>query len=252
MRNCLIGLILVVAVLAFSPVMAAQTAAPSGATGAGATLQTPDGKPDLSGIWYRPTRLIGFSEGEPPMRPEAKEKYDAAWDGETGILSEVPPTACLSFGTPRMYFARSPFEIFQVPGRVIMIFEAYRQARIIYTDGRGHPEGTPDSFMGHSIGKWDGETLVVETTGFYGEGVTLVDRSHPHSDALRVVERFRRVNYDTLEIDILIDDPQVYTKPWGGKMPFELEPDWELMENFTCFEDFEKTLPEMFGAAKDD
>jgi len=186
------------------------------------------------------------------MQPEAKEKYDATWDGETGILSEVPPTACLSFGVPRMYFARSPFEIFQVPGRVIMIFEAYRQARIIYTDGRGHTEGAPDSFMGHSIGKWDGDTLVVETTGFYGEGLTLVDRSHPHSGALRVVERFRRVNYDTLEIDILIDDPQVYTKPWGGKMPFELQTDWELMESFTCLEDFEKTLPEILGAAKGD
>ncbi len=251
MRIFIIGSILVVAVLAFSPGMAAQTAAQSGATGADATLQTPDGKPDLSGIWYRPTRFLGFSEEEPPMQPAVEEKYKT-WKVARGILSEIPPIACLSFGMPRIYFARSPFEIFQVPGRVIMIFEAFRQARIIYTDGRGHPEGAPDSFMGHSIGKWDGDTLVVETTGFYGEGKSLVDRSHPHSDALRVVERFQRVNYDTLEIDVLIDDPQVYTKPWGGKMPFELEPDWELMESFTCIEDFEKKLPEMFGAAKDD
>ncbi len=170
------------------------------------------------------------------MKPEAKEKYDAAWDGETGILSEVPPTACLSFGTPRMYFARSPFEIFQVPGRVIMIFEAYRQARIIYTDGRGHLEGAPASFMGHSIGKWDGDTLVVDTVGINSTSSWIDRAGTPHSDALHVVERFRRLDHGTLEVEFLFDDPKAYTKPWGGKKVYKLGEGWEILEHVVCEE----------------
>ena len=107
--------------------------------------------------------------------------------------------------------------------------------RRIYMDGREHPEGWPFGWMGHSIGNWDGDTLVVDTVGLNDR--TWMDRGGtPHSDALHVVERFRRVAHDTLEIDFLFDDPKAFTKPWGAKKVYRLRPDWEVLEDIACEE----------------
>lgn len=259
MRNRFIGLILaVMAVLAVPTVILAQTAPQSGAAKA---------TPDLTGIWAHP----GFhpelenpngSLVIAPMQPWAAEKYQAIqratdpnntklWDAEGRNIVEhaIDPFrgACVPAGVPRVYFSRVLFEIYQVPGRVIEIFEASSMVRVIYTDGRKHPENAPHTFMGHSVGRWDGDTLVVETVGLRGNDETWLDRGgHPHTEALRVVERIRRVKHDTLEVDLLFDDPKTYTKPWGGGVAFELRPGWELMENLNCEEHFQKDhMPEV-------
>ncbi len=255
MRNRLIGsflgsILAVVAVLAFSPVILAQTAAQSGAARVEDIRSTPDGKPDLSGVWSRAGTAVDGTSGfgwlkmgeEPPMQPWAAERYRLAREGTRNATvrgrDELDPIlypACLPHGTPRAYLFFA-VEIVQAPGRVYILYESNHQVRRIYTDGREVPEGWPPSFMGYSIGRWDGDTLVVETEALLG----LKDRAwidtlgHPHTDALRVVERIRRVDHNTLEIDFLFDDPKAYTKPWGGKKVFHLKPDWEIMEQIVC------------------
>jgi hypothetical protein len=120
-------------------------------------------------------------------------------------------------------------EIFQVPGRVIMLFEFDHHIRQIYTDGRGHNKDLPTAWMGDSIGKWEGDTLVVDTTNFNDK--TWLDRGgHPHSEQLHLIERIHRSDPDLLQIDITIEDPVAYTKPWTAQETFQLRPKWNIME----------------------
>ena len=173
------------------------------------------------------------------MQPWAAEKYKLARQGMRDIYEsgrdELDPTYnCFPPGIPRIYSTPRPFEIHQVPGVVLQLFEWDHWVRRIYTDGRKHPEGYPITWMGHSIGKWDGDTLVVDTIGI-NDRSWLDSLGHPLSDALHVVERFRRVNRDTLEIDFLFDDPKTYTKPWTGKKVYRLQrPGFEVMEDVVC------------------
>ena len=128
-------------------------------------------------------------------------------------------------------------EIMQVPGRVVMLFEYDHFVRQIFTDGRQHPQDMPPSWMGDSIGKWEGNTLVVDTVGFNDK--TWLDLvGHPHTDALHLVERLRRVSHDTMTIDISIDDPKAYTRPWVAHSIYELKPDWNIGE-VICEDDVE-------------
>jgi hypothetical protein len=141
-----------------------------------------------------------------------------------------PDTKCFPPGVPRIYLERrEPFEILQIAGRVVMIFEYDHFVRQIYVEGHRHPKDPTPTWMGDSIGRWEGNTLIVDTVGF-NDKTWLDYAGHPHSDALHVVERLRRVDHDTLEIDVTIDDPKTYTKPWGGRMFFELKPSWILGE----------------------
>ena len=101
--------------------------------------------------------------------------------------------------------------------------------RQIHTDGRDHPKDLLPTWLGDSIGKWDGDTLVVDTVGFNDK--TWIDNTGlPHSDALHLVERLRRVSHDVLQLDITVDDPKAYTKPWSVQRVFDLKPDWEIGE----------------------
>jgi len=238
-----------VGALALSPALLAQAAAPEAGARGGPIPRAADGKPDLSGIWDR----AGNADGtpgfgwlklgeEPPMQPWAAERYRLARASATNPAirgkDELDPILypyCLPHGTPRAYLFM-PFEIAQVPGRVYILHESNRQTRRIYTDGRTVPEGWPPSFMGYSVGRWDGDTLVVETSHLIGlQGSAWIDTlGHPHTDALRIRERIRRVTYDTLEIDFLFDDPKAYTRPWTAKKVFRLKPDWEIMEQIVC------------------
>jgi len=124
-----------------------------------------------------------------------------------------------------------PMEIIQTPGRVIMFFEYGNYVRQIFTDGRKHQNLTA-TWMGDSIGKWEGDTLVVDVTGFNDK--TWVDsEGHPHSDALHVVERIRRTDHDHLLDEITVDDPKAYTKPLTTKRAFDYQQDWNIAE-FVC------------------
>jgi hypothetical protein len=101
--------------------------------------------------------------------------------------------------------------------------------RVIHTDGRPHPQDPNPTFKGDATGHWEGDTLVVDTAGLNDK--TWLDQvGHPHSDSLHVVERIRRVNRDTLQDDLTIDDPRAYAKPWTGQQVFKLKPAWRLSE----------------------
>jgi hypothetical protein len=244
MRNRLLGLTLaVVATLAGSPAFHAQTAETAVAKAHARVAPA-----DLSGVWRRSRRApdkarrytiyeLAFSitNDTPPMTPWAEERYKANKPnvGPRAVSlteSNDPIMQCSPPGVPRIYLIRGePVEIANIPGRVVMLFEYDHFVRNIYTDGREHPKDLNPSWMGDAIGKWDGDTLVVDTVGFNDK--TWIDNDgHPHTEDLHVVERMRRVNHDTLTIDTTIEDPKAYTKSWGGHATYDLKPDWNLGE----------------------
>jgi hypothetical protein len=194
----------------------------------------------LAGTWaLRAPRGAGFTwynyalmADEPPMTPwaEAKFKENKPSFGPNQQEDSNDPTySCVPNSVPRVYAAvQAAMQIVEVPGRSMMFFG--RSLRQIYTDGRQHPPGLRPLWMGHSIGKWDGDTFVVDT-------VDLNDRNwldrmgHPHSDKLHLIERFRRVDYNTLLLDITIDDPIAYTKTWQAtQRTFRLRQDARAVE----------------------
>jgi hypothetical protein len=123
-----------------------------------------------------------------------------------------------------------PFKIVQTPGLVVILHEAstgdfFRQ---IFTDGRELPTNPNPTWRGYSVGRWDGDTLVVDVAGFNGE--TWIGPGYPHTDALHIIERFRRRDVGHLEIEIVVDDPRAYTSPWTIKLTPQLVPDTELLE----------------------
>ncbi len=240
MRNHLMGSILsLVIVFTSYLVLLAQSAGQQESTKA----QNTASQTDLSGLWvlHAPASAsaysdFAFSKEEPPMTPWAAAKYRAAKpvfgpNKKPAKDSNDPVYGCFPPGLPRIYLHRRPMEIVQNSNEVIMMFEYARLVRQIYTDGRKHDEFLdPPLWMGDSIGKWEGDTLVVDVIGFNDK--TWLDRiGHPHSDALHVVERIRRVAHGTLEDDITIDDSKAYSKPWTIHTTFELQPgvdlDWE-------------------------
>ena len=202
--------------------------------------------PDLSGIWTQQAGRLGgrFSAEEAPLQPWALELYKTNREGVTdigqsGLNGLDPEMYCLPEGVPRVFAMPPPFEIVQAPGRIYMFFQSLQNPlpRYIYTDGRAHPEGYPITAMGHSIGRWDGDTLVVDTVSI--DDVTWMDdNGTPHSDALHVVERIRRVAQDTLEIEFRFEDPKAFTKPWIAKKVYKLTPDWQYIPGFTCEDRF--------------
>jgi len=199
--------------------------------------------PDLSGLWSRlrdgavargyEMYVLDFGKSDSPMTSWAAAKYKitgAMYHGNDPktVLSD-PVFQCFPPGVPRIYLFNFPVQIVQIPGQVIMLFEYDHFVRRIYTDGRPHDAELGPLWMGDSIGKWEGDTLVVDTANFNDK--TLLDRvGRPHSDALHVVERIRRIDANSLEIAFTIDDPKAYTKPWGTKLIFESKPTWKVME----------------------
>lgn len=218
--------------------------------------------PDLGGIWRRSRKppdktkkytifdlAMSITSEDPPMTAWGLTKFKANKPnlGPNGVSladSNDPVINCFPPGVPRIYLQRGePLEIIQVPGRVLMLFEYDHFNRQIFTDGRAHPKDPAPTWMGDSVGKWEGDTLVIDTVGFNDK--TWLDAvGHPHSDQLHLVERIRRVNHDTLTIDLTIDDPKAYTKPWGGHEVFELKPTWSIgemiCEDNVTFSDMQK------------
>lgn len=201
--------------------------------------------PDLSGVWARLpedqqiSNSDSFTKEVPAFTPWAAKRYKTAREGVKGLqqgredLDPILAPYCMVPGYPRAYLRPGPIEIVQTPTLIVMMFEGNHQWRVIYMDGRKHPEGAPPSWMGHSIGRWEGDTLVDETVGLF-DLAWLDSMGTPHSDALRVEERLRRVGQDRLEMDFLFDDPNAFTKPWRGKKNWELKPDWALMDYGIC------------------
>ena len=190
-----------------------------------------DGRPDLSGIWRSASNryLTDLSAGtQILLQPEAAALYKQ----RLATKGQGRPSAqCLPRGVPSMMMSRAhPWKIVQTPGVVIILFHESLHYRQIFTDGRPFPADPSPTWLGYSIGRWDGDALVAETIGLIDE-TWLDDGGHPHSEALRVTERFRRRSVGSMDIDITIDDPKAYTRPWTVTVRFELVRNAELGED---------------------
>jgi hypothetical protein len=266
MRYGVLGAGIVIASLVGCSASEAPPAPDQAAEGPAAVADRNIGGDDLSGVWTndppqstRSFQNFAFSEELPPMTPWAMARYEQAKPtfGPRGVMvteTNDPVYKCFPPGVPRVYFHPFPMEIIQQGGRVLMIFEYDHTIRQIYTDGRGHRDDLAASWTGDSIGHWEGKTLAVETTNF-NDKTWLDRRGVPHSDQLRVLERFHRSDEDHMEVDITVEDPVAFTKPWTGKRYFK-RVDWNI-EEFVCQErnqgaGFQKFEEQLLNYDKDD
>jgi len=156
-----------------------------------------------------------------------------------------PDAHCLPLHPVQLHFHPQPRKIVQTPGLVLIIYEANGGLRQIFTDGRPLPSIDPEPWwFGYSTGKWYGDTLVVETIGFR-DLMWLDEEGTPFTTSGKIIERFLRVNYGTLEIEITVNDPKTFTKPWTIKLNQRLMPDMDLIE-FVCSEN-NKSLGHLVG-----
>jgi len=216
--------------------------------------RTADGKVDLSGVWQGVGGIgpaqqpaIKFSDGPPvagflniaqnmkegaPLKPEGeallKQRRDA--NGR-----ENPEAHCLPMGIMQFHTQGAPRKLIQSRDLLVILYEASMGIRQIFTDGRKAPTDDPQPWWyGYSVGHWDGDTLVVETTGLRDDGWLDVFGT-PLTESAKLTERFRRPSYGRMELDVTIDDPKVYTKPWTVRVNQRIMPDQELLE-FVCLE----------------
>jgi hypothetical protein len=234
-----------------------------------------DGKPDLSGVWENPgwregaaaSGVISGTGGAPSTRSAEDRRARApsiAAFFEIGSLvpgglpfqpwardlknkrtsenaKDNPDAYCLPLGNMQLHLHPQPRKIIQSKNEIVILYEGNAGIRQIFTDGRPLPSGDPQPWwFGYSTGRWEGTTLVVQTSGFRDGGWLDVNGS-PLTDAGKTTERFRRVDYGTLEIEVTIDDAKAYTKPWTVKFSQRLMPDDELIE-FICQEN-ERSTP---------
>jgi hypothetical protein len=177
----------------------------------------------------------------PALTPLGQSQVDSAkaLQGERAIAGKEDTSVlrCEPSGPPQVLILPNPWEIVQIPGRVLMFFEEQHIWREIWTDGRPLPKDPDPSWLGYSVGHWEGDTLVVETVGFNDkEWVDLY--GNPRTPTTHLTERYRRLNHDTLEQQIIIEDPTVYTKPWVSPPKLhKLEPGWEIAEWFCVLDE---------------
>jgi len=192
-----------------------------------------DGKPDFSGVWEQPnSRGSGYYlDGvDIPWRPWAKALFD---QNTADNQINNPESKCLPRGTPKAD-AFDLHKIIQTPELIVILYEYQTTYRQIFLGGRQLPKDPNPSWAGYSTGHWEGDTLVVESNGFNGKA-WLSGRGNPTSDGMRLTERMRRRDFGHMDIQLTIDDPKAYTKPWKAELHPELIPDTELME-FVCNE----------------
>jgi hypothetical protein len=196
------------------------------------------GKPDLSGIWRQPNGVKYTVNIAADLKPDAVPYQDwteKAYAHNQATLSKEDPVGhCLPAGVPQMNAVPYPYKIVNAPGMVIILYEAFHIFRQIHLDGRALPKDPNPTWMGYSVGHWDGDTLVVETSGMNDQ--TWIDSGgRPHSDALKVTERFHREDFGTIDLQTTIDDPKAYKAPWTVSYKLQLMPDTELLE-YACDE----------------
>jgi hypothetical protein len=239
-----------VALTALLLLAGARTAAQSGANEAkpGPAPRTVDGHPDLSGVWWPgrdlQVRPLGAPPATPPgaatrerppsftsfYQPWAAEKRKSLGDKDDPTLRCIP----VAFGTVNvsLYGVGLVGQIVQTPKFIVMLTETFHGFRIIPIDGRGHRDDVAPSYRGDSIGRWDGDTLVVDQTNFTDTNWMFAEGNVSfHSDALHIVERYTRVDANTLEVEATIEDPKVLTQPWKvPKQTLRLAPFDQIME----------------------
>jgi hypothetical protein len=226
------------------------------------TPRAVDGKPDLSGAWHaQPTSiaemkhlfgttlidnvvnlsvpgmevdtvskyavniLLDFKPEEAPMRPEALAIF------RRRLANPSTGSFCLPLGVPIAGLVTEATKIVQSPRQIVILYESDGTHRQVYTDGRELPkEIVQPAWLGYSAGKWESDTLVVQSAGF-NDKTSLDALGHPHSEALRITERFRRRDFGHLDVEMTFDDPEMYTKPFTIKYTYDLLPDSDVFEN---------------------
>ena len=233
MRMRLVSVSVIVVALAVS--LSAQRGGPPAPQGP--TPHLPDGTVDLSGVWQGGGPVGDLAEGIPkgetiPLTPEADKLMKSRQSGDD------PEANCLPTGVPR--FAPYPWRILQTPTHtkathIFFLFEgnihSYRQ---IFMDGRKHPDDPDPTWYGHSIGRWEGDTLVVDSVGF-NDKFWFDFRGHPHTEKLHTIERYTRTDLGLLDNKVTIDDSGAYSKPFTLTFSARLRPNEELME-YICQE----------------
>ncbi len=229
------------------------------------TPRTADGKPDLSGIWQymrppgspppapRPAPPAPGSATPDIIPPSVRtsqfwnlgasfkdglpfQPWAAELHRQRVALNSIdnPDAHCLPLGVMQLHTHGQPRKMIQTPGVIAIIYEANSGLRQIFTDGRSLPKDAEPWWYGYSVGKWDGDRLVVQSTGFRDLGWLDVEGS-PLTESGKIIEHFRRPDYGHLEIEVTIDDPKAYTKPWTVTVYQRILPDTELIE-FVCQE----------------
>ncbi len=222
---------------------------------AAACPRTADGKPDLSGLWMmQPNR--NATPNFPGCEPTAEEFANIAASLKEGLpyqpwaaelvkkrIAEQrlhdPLSYCLPVGPVRLHTWSTPRKVIQVPGLLVMMNELNTSYRQVFTDGRPLPADQNPVWNGYSTGKWEGDTLVVQTTGFR-DGLWLDSTGNPMTDAAKLTERFRRIDFGHMEIQITLADPKAYTKPWTVTLHHIIKLDTDLLD-FNCNENEKDT-----------
>jgi hypothetical protein len=225
------------------------------ATGSAAAEAKPTTKlPDWTGVWnpserniFDPTTLppipknaagyfpeSSYAREYPPYTPGYEARYIAVLKRTAEGFATDPVGSCLPPGFPRLMGTPFPLEFVLEAGRVTILFEAWSQTRRIWTDGRPHPTDPDPSYNGHSIGHWEGDTLVIDTVGMRDD-TTYDVTGAPHSDALHVMERMRKRDPETIEDVITVEDRKAFTKPWTVTRTYGKRAGWEIAE-YVCEE----------------
>ena len=203
--------------------------------------KTADGKPDLSGIWMAPEdHYFRDLATDVPMLPWAEALYK---ERKGNLQKGHPSERCLGHGVTDYDTLATNRRIMQTPGIIAILYEGYNHYRQIFLDGRPLPQVTQPSYMGNSVGRWEGDTLVVETNGLNDKG--WIDMNgHPQTESTHITERYHRRDFGHMDLTLTVNDPTAYTKPWGNTVPLLYVPDEELIESI-C--ENEKDLPHMVG-----
>ena len=208
--------------------------------------RTPDGKPDLHGIWQVRNRAAadledhvarhglpagkGVVQGGPiPYQPWAAAKKI---ENAKARLTADPLANCYMPGVPRIMYMEFPFQIFQTPDHIAMTFEWSQVHRTIYTNGAPHPDGI-DFWMGDSRGRWEGDTLVVDVRN-HNDRTWLDMAGNFHSEALHLVERYTMRDANTITYEVTIEDPKVFTRPWTISMPLHRQTEADRIFDYQC------------------
>ena len=204
-----------------------------------------DGKPDLSGVWQvRNFSSLFYITGD--MKPEEMRPWAAAIykQREDDYRRDTDGIACLPPGPKAgIGVGSTPMKIVQTANLVVVLYEYQTIFRQIFTDGRALPEDPNPTWMGYSVGHWEGDTLVVTTAG-YNDRTTLDLAGHPHTEALRLTERYHRRDFGHLDLQVTFDDPKAYTRPWTLPIVFDLIPEGDLIE-YVC--ENERDKPHLIG-----
>ena len=218
---------------------------------AAACPRAPDGKPDLSGLWIMPTKRPGNADF-PGCQPVSDEFINIAAGLKGGLPYQSwaadlvktrrteqrvndPMSHCKPIGPVRLYTWNGPKKIAQTPGLLIIMNELDSSFRQIFTDGRALPADPNPTWNGYSSGKWDGDTLVVETAGLR-DGLWLDATGNPLTEAAKITERFHRPDFGHLDVELTVNDPKAYTKPWTVTLHQVIDLNTDLLD-FYCAED---------------